>query len=69
MQLIKKNFVYLHKTNQMSKQEKLQQLQALVDELGLKTANKVKKENSIPYYRVMIMEGITIDGIRYVVTK
>lgn len=54
----------------MTKKQKLEQLQELIDDLGLKTANHVKKERKIPYYKVVTsLEGITIDNVRYVVTK
>jgi adenylate cyclase class IV len=54
----------------MTKKQKLEQLQKLVEELGLKTANNVRKERNIPYYKaVTTLEGITIDNVRYVVTK
>jgi hypothetical protein len=53
----------------MSNTEKLKQLAILVDELGLRTANKVRKERGINYYEIMQQEGIAIDGVRYVTTK
>jgi hypothetical protein len=53
----------------MSNTQKLKQLSVLIDELGLRTANKVRKDLGINYYEVMQHEGITIDGVRYVTTK
>ena len=53
------------------KLEKLEQLETLVNDLGLRTANHVFEDSGEKNYYKFVMKNeiITIDGVRYVATK